>query len=94
MMAMFGGTDPKMPAHYIAQMKPGKAWSGMDKIAALDVNGRRTRRHRYAPLGPERTQLSQDPLAWNHSSRLDCAGDRYEKYYSAVLAYAGRMRRW
>jgi hypothetical protein len=36
-MAMFGWTDPKMPAHYIAKAnreKPGM--SGMDKIVAFD----------------------------------------------------------
>ena len=37
MMAMFGWTDPKMPAHYIAQANRGKlGTSGMDKIVAFD----------------------------------------------------------
>src|SRR5215471_9869442 len=37
MMAMFGWTDPKMPAHYIAQANREKlGMSGMDKIGAFD----------------------------------------------------------
>lgn len=37
MMAMFGWTDPKMPAHYIAQANREKlGMSGMEKIVTLD----------------------------------------------------------
>jgi hypothetical protein len=37
MMAMFGWTDPKMPAHYIAQANREKlGMSGMDKVVAFD----------------------------------------------------------
>jgi hypothetical protein len=37
MMAMFGWTDPKMPAHYIAQANREKlGMSGMDKVIAFD----------------------------------------------------------
>ena len=37
MMAMFGWTDPKMPAHYIAQSNREKlGMTGMDKIVAFD----------------------------------------------------------
>jgi hypothetical protein len=37
MMAMFGWTDPKMPAHYIAQANREKlGMSGMDKIVVFD----------------------------------------------------------
>lgn len=37
MMAMFGWTDPEMPAHYIAQANREKlGMSGMDKIIAFD----------------------------------------------------------
>jgi hypothetical protein len=37
MMAMFGWTDPKMPAHYIAKANREKLGvSGMDKIVAFD----------------------------------------------------------
>jgi len=37
MMAMFGWTDPKMPAHYIAKANREKlGMSGMDKIIAFD----------------------------------------------------------
>jgi len=37
MMAMFGWTDPKMPAHYIAQANRERLGiSGMDKIVAFD----------------------------------------------------------
>jgi hypothetical protein len=37
MMAMFGWTDPKMPAHYIAQANREKLGiSGMDNIVAFD----------------------------------------------------------
>jgi hypothetical protein len=37
MMAMFGWTDPKMPAHYIAQANREKlGMTGMDKIIAFD----------------------------------------------------------
>jgi hypothetical protein len=37
MMAMFGWTDPKMPAHYIAQANREKlGTSGMDKVVAFD----------------------------------------------------------
>jgi hypothetical protein len=37
MMAMFGWTDPKMPAHYIAQANREKlGMSGMDKIVSFD----------------------------------------------------------
>jgi hypothetical protein len=37
MMAMFGWTDPKMPAHYTAQANREKLGiSGMDKIVAFD----------------------------------------------------------
>lgn len=37
MMAMFGWTDPKMPAHYIAQANREKLGiSGMEKFAAFD----------------------------------------------------------
>ena len=37
MMAMFGWTDPKMPAHYIAKANREKlGMSGMDKIVAFD----------------------------------------------------------
>jgi hypothetical protein len=37
MMAMFGWTDPKMPAHHIAQANREKLGeSGMDKIIAFD----------------------------------------------------------
>jgi hypothetical protein len=37
MMAMFGWTDPKMPAHYIAQANREKLGiSGMDKVVAFD----------------------------------------------------------
>jgi len=37
MMAMFGWTDPKMPAHCIAQANREKLGiSGMDKIVAFD----------------------------------------------------------
>src|ERR1700738_2413719 len=37
MMAMFGWTDPKMPAHYIVQANREKLGiSGMDKIVAFD----------------------------------------------------------
>jgi len=36
-MAMFGWTDPKMPAHYIAQANREKlGFSGMDKVVAFD----------------------------------------------------------
>ena len=39
MMAMFGWTDPKMPAHYIAKANREKlGMSGMDKITAFDQN--------------------------------------------------------
>src|SRR5258705_5759018 len=39
MMAMFGWTDPKMPAHYIAQANREKLGiSGMDKIIAFDLS--------------------------------------------------------
>lgn len=37
MMAMFGWTDPKMPAHYIAKANREKLGAGgMDKIVAFD----------------------------------------------------------
>ena len=37
MMAMFGWTDPKMPAHYIPQANREKlGLSGMDKVVAFD----------------------------------------------------------
>jgi hypothetical protein len=37
MMAVFGWTDPKMPAHYIAKANREKlGMSGMDKIVAFD----------------------------------------------------------
>jgi hypothetical protein len=37
MMAAFGWTDPKMPAHYIAQANREKlGMSGMEKIMAFD----------------------------------------------------------
>jgi hypothetical protein len=37
MMAMFGWTDPKIPAHYIAKANREKlGTSGMDKIVAFD----------------------------------------------------------
>lgn len=37
LMAMFGRTDPKMPAHYIAQANRERlGMSGMDKIVAFD----------------------------------------------------------
>src|SRR5450631_3891164 len=37
MMAMFGWTDPKMPAHYIAQANREKLGiSGMEKVVAFD----------------------------------------------------------
>jgi hypothetical protein len=37
MMAMFGWTDPKMPAHYIAKANRQKLGiSGMDKIVAFN----------------------------------------------------------
>jgi hypothetical protein len=37
MMAMFGWTDPKMPAHYIAQANRKKLGiTGMEKIVAFD----------------------------------------------------------
>jgi integrase len=37
MMAMFGWTDPKMPAHYIAKAKREKLGvTGMDKVVAYD----------------------------------------------------------
>jgi hypothetical protein len=37
MMAMFRWTDPKMPAHYIAQANREKlGFSGMDKVVAFD----------------------------------------------------------
>jgi hypothetical protein len=37
MMAMFGWTDPKMPAHYIAKANREKLGvSGMDKFVAFD----------------------------------------------------------
>ena len=36
-MAMFGWTDPKMPAHYIAQANREKlGMTGMDKVIAFD----------------------------------------------------------
>ena len=39
MMAMFGWTDPKMPAHYIAQAHREKlGFSGMDKVVAFDTS--------------------------------------------------------
>lgn len=37
MMAMFGWTDPKMPAHYIAKAKRDKLGpSGMEKLMSFD----------------------------------------------------------
>ncbi len=37
MMAMFGWTDPKMPAHYIAKANREKlGMTGMDKVVAFD----------------------------------------------------------
>jgi hypothetical protein len=37
MMAMFGWTDPKMPAHYIAKANREKlGMSGIEKIVAFD----------------------------------------------------------
>ena len=37
MMAMFGWTDPKMPAHYIAKANMEKlGLSGMEKVVAFD----------------------------------------------------------
>jgi integrase len=42
MMAMFGWTDPKMPAHYIAQANREKlGMTGMDKIVAFDQSDSR-----------------------------------------------------
>jgi hypothetical protein len=39
MMAMFGWTDPKMPAHYIAQANREKLGiSGMEKVVAFDLS--------------------------------------------------------
>jgi integrase len=39
MMAMFGWTDPKMPAHYIAKANREKlGMSGMEKIVAFDTS--------------------------------------------------------
>ncbi|SDF18386.1 hypothetical protein SAMN05216337_10473 [Bradyrhizobium brasilense] len=39
MMAMFGWTDPKMPAHYIAQANRERLGiSGMEKIVTFDQN--------------------------------------------------------
>jgi integrase len=39
MMAMFGWTDPKMPAHYIAKAKRDKLGaSGMEKLVSFDLN--------------------------------------------------------
>jgi hypothetical protein len=39
MMAMFGWTDPKMPAHYIAKAKRDKLdASGMEKLVSFDLN--------------------------------------------------------
>jgi hypothetical protein len=40
MMALFGWTDPKMPALYIAQANREKlGFSGMDKVVAFDRSG-------------------------------------------------------
>ena len=37
MMAMFGWTDPKMPAHYIAKAKRDKmGLSSMEKLVSFD----------------------------------------------------------
>src|SRR6202140_4458118 len=42
MMAMFGWTDPKMPAHYIAQANRERlGMSGMDKIVVFDQSQNR-----------------------------------------------------
>jgi len=42
MMAMFGWTDPKMPAHYIARANREKLGiSGMDKVVAFDQSQNR-----------------------------------------------------
>jgi hypothetical protein len=39
-MAMFGWTDPKMPALYVAKANREKlGFSGMDKVVAFDQNG-------------------------------------------------------
>jgi hypothetical protein len=52
MMAMFGWTDPKMPAHYIAQANQEKlGMSGMDKIV-----GSKPESGRFSAPCPTRTE--------------------------------------
>ncbi|GLR98067.1 hypothetical protein GCM10007858_57090 [Bradyrhizobium liaoningense] len=66
MMAMFGWTDPKMPAHYIAQANREKlGLSGMEKIVAFDQSrhsttfcGDPTRRGNADVTFPGKTQKS------------------------------------
>ena len=61
-MAMFGWTDPKMPAHYIAKANREKLGiSGMDKIVAfdqsqsLDVFGQPIRSEQHGNAGGEQS---------------------------------------
>ena len=59
MMAMFGWTDPKMPAHYIAQANREKlGMSGMDKIIAFDQSAGLDD---FTPLSRENSRGTPDP---------------------------------
>ena len=59
MMAMFGWTDPKMPAHYIAQANREKlGMSGMDKMVVFD---QRQNADNFLPPCPMRTK--SQPMA-------------------------------
>jgi hypothetical protein len=56
MMAMFGWTDPKMPAHYIAQANREKLGiSGMEKIVAFDQSQSRGALLQLPEANSERT---------------------------------------
>ena len=58
MMAMFGWTDPKMPAHYIAQANRKKlGMSGMDKVIAFDQGHSLDD---FAPLPSENSEGTPD----------------------------------
>jgi hypothetical protein len=59
MMAMFGWSDPKMPAHYIAQANREKlGMSGMDKIIAFDQSAGLDD---FTPLSRENSRGTPDP---------------------------------
>jgi hypothetical protein len=88
MMAMFGWTDPKMPAHYIAKANREKLGiSGMDKIVAFDQS------QPVDDLMPQPETNSTGTSAGNGVVTFPVTSEKKRKDYNAKRGFMVRSER-